>query len=265
MNRQQSQIIKRSFGILCARYNKKSSKLEFLLVQRRNSYGYIDFILRAQVSQSRFRDSKIMNLLNHMTEDEKLEIMSLDFGRMWYRIWLSCPGSPVDNTSVEELEKFKIYKKNFEERFLSDHGKKLIEMIRKSKTIDKLWEIPKGRKNNGQETNLVCAIREFEEETGINSNDYMILNDETFEIVIIDDNVKYIQTYFLAIYTGTDTIQRYKQSPEISEAAWLDIDQINIVSKNEKLIKAIRTANKIFRKKCRIQKLHELDMFPELI
>lgn len=257
-------IVKRSYGILCTRYNAKSGKLEFLFVQRRNSYNYIDFVLKTQSAKARIKDSTIMRLLNGMTSDEKLEIMSFDYSRLWYRIWLTGPGSnsTLNHLTNDELRNYHTLERNFRERYYNqDRGQKLIDMINKSRTIEKMWEIPKGRKSSAQEKDLSCAIREFEEETGVSAMDYRILNETPFEVDIIDGNFKYIQVYYLAVYSGTsDPILQHEQTAEISDMKWLDLDRIRIFCQTEKIIKLVQQANKIFRKKYKLQKLYCLNM-----
>src|SRR5579883_3638181 len=107
--------IKRSYGILCSRFNKKTKKIEFLLIQKRTTFYYTEFILKyhydyryskefsrgsanAKDSSRNFvtynsdlDEEKLLYLFDHMTYEEKLDILSLDFGRMWYRIWMVNP------------------------------------------------------------------------------------------------------------------------------------------------------------------------------
>ena len=68
------------------------------------------------------------------------------------------------------------------------------------------WEFPKGRRSN-RENNIQCAIREFEEESGLSSNDYTLLENvspisETYKG---SNGVNYKHVYYLAFYIGADT------------------------------------------------------------
>lgn len=259
-------VTKKSYGIICTKYNRKSDRLEFLFVQRRNSYSYIDFVLKVQMARSRTRDMKIMHLLNTMTSDEKYEIKSFDYARLWYRIWCAGPGSnsKLNVLTPDATKNYMLLERNFKERFFNpDQGQKLIEMIDRSRSIERMWEIPKGRKNFGQEKDLSCAIREFEEETYISPADYRIINEMPLEVTIVDDDVKYIQIYYLAVLTtNSDPLRQFQQNPEISDMQWLDMDKIRILCQNPKIINLVKHANDIFRKKYKIQKLTELGMIP---
>jgi 8-oxo-dGTP pyrophosphatase MutT (NUDIX family) len=88
------------------------------------------------------------------------------------------------------------------------------------------WEFPKGRRNY-QEKDLDCALREFEEETGLSKNDIKIIeNVMPFEEVFIGSNHKsYKHKYFLA-YTEKieDNLQNYQQT-EVSKMDWKTLEE----------------------------------------
>ena len=60
------------------------------------------------------------------------------------------------------------------------------------------WEIPKGRRNIN-ESNKECAIREFEEETNININDYNLYDNilPFEESYIGSNNIEYKNIYYI--------------------------------------------------------------------
>ena len=263
-------IIKKSYGILCSRYNLKTQKVETLLIQKRATFSYVEFVLKFQ---DRNNDSKLQYLFDHMTHEEKLDILSLDFGRMWYRLWIVNPDSSYTPENLklnsEKYNKFAVCKNNFERNFLIDKGKKLYELIAKSQNIGSLWEIPKGRKAFPQEKDLVCAIREFAEETGILSDEYEIIEDKPIETSNHSFNIKYINYYYLAIMPG-NTGWKYKnpkmnygnihQISEISEIAWMTLDKIEMIDTTGKLYELIKGINKLLRKTYKIKKLTEMDL-----
>jgi ADP-ribose pyrophosphatase YjhB (NUDIX family) len=88
------------------------------------------------------------------------------------------------------------------------------------------WEFPKGRRNF-QEKDLDCALREFEEETGLARADIKILeNVLPFEEIFIGSNHKsYKHKYFLA-YTDkiNDNLLNF-QPTEVSKMEWKTIDE----------------------------------------
>lgn len=266
-------LIKNSYGICCARYNQRSKKIEFLLVKKRVTFHYVDFILKSHFSYRLPQDEdKIINLLDQMTNDEKIDLLSFDYGKMWYRIWMVDPDFKKEeaNISPEFYANYLECKNSFEKNFLMDKGHKLRELINRSKDCDCIWEFPKGRKSFPQEKELVTAIREFEEETGIPSLHYEILDFNQFIISHISSNVKYVNHFYLAFMPGpiekTSVINWKLKKPvinyenklqisEISDIVWMDIDKIEIVDNSKRIYKLAYTLNKILRKQYKIAKL----------
>lgn len=256
--------IKKSYGIICARFNKRTNKIEFLLVRKRCTYYYFDFILK---HYDKYDDTKLLYLFNRMTYDEKIDILSLDFGRMWFRLWLINPDSPYTPPNLKlstDYDRYKLCKSTFEKNYMYDGGKRLRDIMGKSKNSNCLWEIPKGRKSSSQEKDMVTAIREFGEETGIDSLKYDILEEGPIILSNISNGVKYTNYYYLAIYTDPDInvnidFNNQMQISEISGIDWFDIDKINVLD-SPQIVHVIKNANKILRKKYKIQKLFELDL-----
>lgn len=90
------------------------------------------------------------------------------------------------------------------------------------------WGFPKGRRDKRNEENLMCACREFEEETGYKTNEYIILNRiEPIEEKLIGTNgVNYKHIYYLAI-NNTDkeiNVNGY-DIYEIGNIKWFTYDE----------------------------------------
>lgn len=261
--------IKKSYGILCARFNNKTKKIEILLIQKRATFYYTDFILKNHI---KYNENNLLYFFDHMTHDEKLDILSLDFSRMWYRIWMINPDFPHNSEeqklSQERYEKYIAYKNNFEKNYLMDKGRGLKELINKSQHSECLWEIPKGRKATPYEKDMVCAMREFEEETGISSSEYYILDEPPLTMTNNSPNTKYINYYYIAIMPNIKNIKlnynNIQQLSEVSKIEWMDLDKINLIDTNKKLYNLSKSANKMLRKKYKIQKVFELNLLQSL-
>jgi hypothetical protein len=174
-----------SLGIACCRFN--GNKPEILLVRKRYTYSFNIFGHGKYNSGS---NAELINLFNGMTVDEKLDILSLNFKQIWYRLWLH-GGSTNANYLVS--------RNKFESTFVIDGGARLKKLISKSSNvISPVWEIPKGRKKNKQEPDIHCAIREFYEETGIPKKNYKIFPWATRTQSYVDSGVRYTSTYYLA-------------------------------------------------------------------
>ena len=89
------------------------------------------------------------------------------------------------------------------------------------------WGFPKGRRNSN-EKELECAIREFEEETGIKRNQISLIeNIIPYEEIFIASNYKtYKHKYFIAeLNDDTDCSLEYYQKSEVSKINWYTIEE----------------------------------------
>ena len=113
------------------------------------------------------------------------------------------------------------------------------------------WEFPKGRRNS-KEKDLDCALREFEEETGISQDNVTVVeNILPFEEIFIGTNHKsYKHKYFLA-YMNNDIeeILHNFQISEVSKIEWKTIDECleSIRPYNLEKKKLITNINKILQ------------------
>lgn len=183
-----------------------------LMVKRKDSMAYMEFIRgKYDVANSDY----IGKLLKNMTRYEHQQILNEDFDTLWTKLW----GAGRDTRSTEfELSK---------EKYNVIDRKELIRLNPTSYT-DPEWGVPKGRRMKG-ETDLDCAVREFEEETNIDKDVYQIHDKlvltETFKGT---NNVDYQHTYFVATLKSSAKINLKQtltstQSREISEVAWKTI------------------------------------------
>ena len=114
---------------------------------------------------------------------------------------------------------------------INDENVTLKSIVENSKTEwnETEWEFPKGRRNN-KEKDLECALREFEEETGISKNKISVIeNILPFEEIFIGTNHKsYKHKYFLA-YMEEDNEEmedlEHYQVTEVSKIEWKTIDR----------------------------------------
>jgi len=106
------------------------------------------------------------------------------------------------------------------------------------------WEFPKGRRKIN-ETDVMCALREFEEETSI-SRDFIQLTEGTkqYEEVFIGKNkVRYRNIFFLAKYSLDNLTDEFfdennhAQINEIKDVRWMTYEEVcfKIRDKVEKL------------------------------
>jgi len=103
---------------------------------------------------------KLRSQLDKMTMSELLDIWSLDFDKMWFRIWISETGKKRSTRYWKKEAKFKKY---FLER---DNGKKIKKIVESAIPSELDWDLPRGHQNYSEST-YDTAIRELREETGM--------------------------------------------------------------------------------------------------
>lgn len=273
---------RKSSGIACCRFDSETRELEILLVRKRYTYNFAAFVF----GQYTRKDSRRLNsLFNGMTVQEKIDILSLRFDILWYKIWLEFPDVSIQSKKEFDLSTadaaintwnllykqkasdnfvtrtvknisqsdFYIKKKNkFDTTFLSDRGKYLKEVIANTKSVELIWEIPKGRKNKN-ETMIDCAIREFKEETSVDISFYSIMfNIKPIIESYISSNVRYIHNYYTA-YTIKDFDPiinfKYDNISEIDSIRWVTLDEIKFIDHSGRLYKIVSRIFNMFNTK----------------
>lgn len=237
-----------SYGIALVKKNKIdniNNNYEILMIKKRLTYAYIAFV---KGIYNKNNEIELKKLFDNMTVDEKFCIMSLNFNILWYKLTLSLP---YNNKFIsKDINKFEKCKLKFEKNFLYDNGKRLLNLIKKSKSSKKVWEMPKGT-NNKNESNINAAIREFSEETNIKKNKYKILyNVNPITYVFTDDNITYKYVYYIAVLLDN----KYQLSldfiinsniMEITELKFFTINELKLINIETKLIENIKNIIKI--------------------
>lgn len=233
-----NRIVRHSFGIALAKRDH-SGRVRVLMVRRRYTYAFYMFVRGMYDARC---DQAIIALFDQMTLDEKIDVLSLNFRQLWYRVWLSQRYTPA---FADANNKFMCA--------FSPDGTRALSLIRRSRKFAScIWEIPKGRRK-GSETELECAIREFYEETGIPRNAYSI-TPFIYRVSFIEDGVQYNLSYYVAV-TTRDIMPRINsaaidQISEINNIHWVSGDEIAIYAEPRDvagLRRIIRYAKKLLR------------------
>jgi len=211
-----------SYGIILFRSSLKG--LQFLMLRRKDSFGYIDF-MRGKYSP--YNIEQIQNIVNEMSNIEKEMILSESFDNLWQNMWGDITNIQYRSEEASSNKKFDLIKLGV---IINEEKITLKDIIDKSNTSwsETEWEFPKGRRNY-QEKDLDCAFREFEEETGIpKSNITIIENVLPFEEIFIGTNHKsYKHKYFLAY--SIENVLEYNldnfQKTEVSKLEWKTINE----------------------------------------
>ena len=213
-----------SYGIILFLVTKHG--LKFLMIRRKDSFGYIDFI---RGKYSPYNLNQLITIIDEMSLEEKQKILTTPFETLWSEMWSDSNGyTQYRNEEFSSNKKFENLKEGI---LIGDKVLTIKNIIEMSKTTwtETEWEFPKGRRNP-KEKDLDCALREFEEETGINTNDITIIeNMLPFEEIFIGSNHQsYKHKYFLACMenpTETNNKLNNFQKTEVSKLEWKTLDK----------------------------------------
>ena len=130
-----------------------------------------------------------------------LKILKYPFDTLWKLLWIHT--ETINYRIKNEYHKSLLLFNKLKEGFIVNTNKISLEQLisESPNTYDSNeWEIPKGRRSN-KESNKECAIRECEEETNINRNDFEIIHNilPLTEEYIGINNVCYKHIYYIGI------------------------------------------------------------------
>jgi 8-oxo-dGTP pyrophosphatase MutT (NUDIX family) len=187
-----------SIGIIAFRNSpykdSHKPKREYLLIRRKDTLGYIDFI---RGKYSVYNKQYILNMFKQMSNEERQRILKYakeentqDYGfKLWQQLWTNEPLSITPFSQYQAYSSHKTENKYFkatEEKTSKDkftilangrgmgkgrHPFHLQTLVDECKQFPEWswdepeWGFPKGRRDT-EESDWVCALREFKEETG---------------------------------------------------------------------------------------------------
>jgi ADP-ribose pyrophosphatase YjhB (NUDIX family) len=193
-------------------------KIKFLVVQRKHSFSYVEFI-RGKYDET--NSKSFQNLLNLMALNEIEEIIGNEFETLWNELWQKTSKHKAFQKEFEiSQKKFNYIKKNFN----------LLELVNFKKLYDSPeWGFPKGRRDKN-EKNVDCAIREFKEETGLNSDNYIILNRlNTIEETVVGlEKSVFKLVYYIGLSYNQNKLEMINehQKYEIGDMKWLTYEEV---------------------------------------
>jgi len=216
-----------SYGIIAIRYLDNtfqstlfsdstipsSPSIEFLLIQRKNSLSFNEFI----IGKYSPRDyDYIIKILQGMTIYEQELLVTKTFPELWNHIW-------------GEASQVKSYKNNYdisEKRFIQLQPE-LSQWIKEypSTWLEPEWGFPKGRRNP-YENDIHCAIREFQEETGIKRNEFDIIQNTNAicETFFGSNHIHYCHKYYFGVCNSSIEVELNKNNlhmtREIGNIKW---------------------------------------------
>jgi len=158
-----------------------ASQTRVLMIRRKDSMSFAEF-MRGKYDADNIE--YVSTLVKNMTLKEQASIASDSFEALWRQMW---GDDRMTSDYVQSREKFNVLDR--------------VSLMRNniSEYTEPEWGFPKGRRMRG-ESDLACAIREFDEETNIPREAFVVLKNiiltETFMGL---NNVQYKHVYFVAL------------------------------------------------------------------
>lgn len=252
---------KKSYGIICYIYDKKSLQPRYLVVEKRHSYSFITFmcdmcrIFRVHKSPTSEHMERILYLFSTMLPREKVLLLKLaeqlnlvetnEVSLELYENFTRTNGpTQKHDTKILSVQLIKhLYKNGI---IVNDDIWSFEELCMETPSSTPIWEFPKGRLSKRNEDPFYCARREFFEETKIQGKFtwQKEIDSSNVEEIIGTDGNSYIYTYFTAQYHSTlKTSERKK---------YFDIKNIEVSSLDWKTCEELRSLWKKFPERMRI-------------
>ena len=231
-----------SYGIIL--YKPILNTIYYLMIQRKDSLCYTE-IIRGKYDLNNL--NYIIKLFSNITLFEKHNLLHHGFEELWNMMWINTNGSMKRDFSTSR-NKFNTIKRGYCIHTKSTDcilNVNLNYLIQNSSSIkEPEWEFPKGRRKL-HESDINCALREFEEETSISKKD-IILDDnkKRYEEVYIGKNkLRYKSIFFASMYSKSNLEKRFfninnaEQVKEIKDVKWFD--EVGVIEKIENKVEKV--------------------------
>lgn len=195
-----------------SKFDEFKSKIKFLMIRRKHSLSYIEFI-RGRYD---LNYESILELFNLMSIEEVKKIKENTFDFLWSDLWKETANNKIYHKEfLLAKEKYDVVIKEFYDS-LKENSKPYNSPE---------WGFPKGKRNNF-EKNLNCAVREFQEETGFNNNNFNLFEriNPINEVFYGTNKLKYLHIYYLS-YSSYNEFN-LTDNNEVGEIGWFTFDQV---------------------------------------
>ena len=188
-----------SYGIILYNYDNKTNEPSIVMVERKDSLSYIEFMRGKYKS---IYDTKYIKLLfSRFSKMELDNINQYEFDILWKNLWIHTEtiNQKIKREYKRSKSEFNKLKEGYFKNKIKININYLVNTVKvNAQYISNEWEIPKGRRKL-YENNRDCAIREFSEETNIKSTSYELYKNI---IPLIEEytginNVRYKHVYYI--------------------------------------------------------------------
>ena len=200
-----------SVGVIAV--TMKNDIPHFLLINRKDTMAFCDIVRRRTPITNELH---LRRLVDSLTNEEKRRLMTTPHAELWSEMW----GEGRCGTRGEEHTAAQCFAR------LCRSGM-LAAAIAESTAAwtETEGEFPKGRKSY-QERDQMCALREFEEETGVSSAMLQLVSNVVpLEETYTGTNGKaYRHRYYLGFIADADVDLSMYQRSEVKEARWMGLE-----------------------------------------
>ena len=184
-----------------------------LMIRRKDSMSFAEF-MRGKYDPT--NEEYVSLLIANMTLKEQAALASDPFDVLWRSLWgedrTSSDYAP-SRDKFNQLDKLRLVQSNI------------------SSYTEPEWGFPKGRRMRG-ESDLSCALREFDEETNIPRDSFIVLKNIVLEETFMGLNgIRYRHVYYVAVLKQPEMINlnqkfTHMQRREISGIAWKSFAEV---------------------------------------
>lgn len=246
-----------SYGLIGYYIDNNTNDIFIIMIQSKNTFSFLDFISgKYDIYNCTYNEiyQKLDDLFSKMTINELNTIKTKSFNEIWDDTYFDFDNDndivyiekKKDNNNIY-LKNTKLYNNSYDKyNFIINGFTYNDKMINLNYFINKYlndnnknfisWSFPKGRRNY-KESDLNCAVREFEEETNIEKKYFEIKEHKKIykENYTGDNNVNYEHRYYLAelyhMYDLEIDPNNIHQKIEIGNLSWINInDAKNIIN-----------------------------------
>jgi len=195
-------------------------EVSVLMVRRKDSMAFMEFV-RGKYDVVGLDYIKM--LMSNMTILEHELILQKNFEKLWRKLW--------GNGREVNSEEYQVAKEKFDSLDVAALLKDVPSTFK-----DPEWGFPKGRRMRG-ESDVDCAVREFFEETNVNSSAYKVFPEINFSETFVGTNgVNYRHVYFVALLKNSRQFNlEAKLTPiqrrEVSAVEWKTLGECRQITR----------------------------------